>query len=98
MMHMKKIFVFLSILLLIYSIFNIFNWFNDSNSIAKESEEILNTVVVNDNIKITEMPNDTSTSQSSIDFTSLEQINSDVVRLDTSRWYRYKLSICTNNR
>ncbi len=85
---MKNFFLFLSILLLIYSIFNIFNWFNDSNSIAKENEEILNTIT-NGNTQITESNENTPTSNSSVNFTELEQINSDVVRMDKSRWYRY---------
>lgn len=95
---MKKIFLVLSVFLIIYSIFNIFNWFNDSNSIAKESEEILNTLVSNNNIEPVEVSDNTQTVQSAVDFTPLEQLNSDVVRLDKSRWYRYRLSICTNNR
>lgn len=56
MMYMKKIIFVLSVLLLFYSIFNILNWFNDSNSIAKESEKIINTIVTNNNIEIAEVP------------------------------------------
>lgn len=98
MMSMKKIFLVLSILLLLYSIFNIFNWFNDSNSIAKESEEILNTVVTDNNIEIAEVPNAGQANPSSVDFRPLEQLNSDVVRVDKSRWHRYRLSCCANNK
>lgn len=95
---MKKIIIVLSILLLLYSIFNILNWFNDSNSIAKENEEILNTVVTNNNIEIADVPDAGQEKQSSVDFSPLEQLNGDVVRVDKSRWYRYRLSFCTNNR
>ena len=84
-MCMKKIFLFLSIVLLLYSIFKIFNWFNDSNSIAKESENLIE-VVTNDTTNTTEN-NVINTSTSSVDFTALEQINSDVVRMDRDRWY-----------
>ena len=98
MICMKKFFLLISILLLIYSIFNIFNWLNDSNSIAKESEEILNTVVANNTIEPVEVTNNTQTSQSSVDFSPLEQLNSDVVRMDKSRWHRYRLSFRSNNR
>lgn len=89
MMCMKKIIFVLSVLLLLYSIFNILNWFNDSNSIAKENEEILNTIVTNNNIEIAELPDAGQENQSSVDFSPLEQLNSDVVRVDKSRWYRY---------
>jgi len=88
-MCMKKIIFVLSVLLLLYSIFNILNWFNDSNSIAKENEEILNTIVTNNNIEIAELPDAGQENQSSVDFSPLEQLNSDVVRVDKSRWYRY---------
>lgn len=98
MMCMKKIIFVLSVLLLLYSIFNILNWFNDSNSIAKENEEILNTVVTNNNIEIAELPDAGQENPSSVDFSPLEQLNSDVVRLDKSRWHRYRLSFCANNR
>ena len=86
MMYMKKIIFVLSVLLLFYSIFNILNWFNDSNSIAKESEEIA------------EVPETVQTTNSSVDYSLLEQLNSDVVRVDKSRWHRYRLSFCANNR
>lgn len=98
MMCMKKIFLVLSIFRLLYSIFNIFNWFNDSNNIAKESEEILNTVVTNNNIEIAEVPDAGQANPSSVDFSLLEQLNSDVVRVDKSRWHRYRLSFCANNK
>lgn len=98
MMYMKKIIFVLSVLLLFYSIFNILNWFNDSNSIAKESEKIINTIVTNNNIEIAEVPDAGQENQSSVDFSPLEQLNSDVVRVDKSRWNRYRLSFCANNR
>ncbi len=82
---MKKIFLFLSIVLLIYSLANILSWFNDSNSIAKESENLIDAVATN--TANTVESNDIDTSNSSVDFTSLEQINSDVVRMDRGRWY-----------
>lgn len=82
---MKKIFLFLSIVLLIYSLANILSWFNDSNSIAKESENLIDAVATN--TANTMESNDIDTSNSSVDFTSLEQINSDVVRMDRGRWY-----------
>lgn len=85
MMCMKKIFLFLSIVLLIYSLANILSWFNDSNSIAKESENLIDAVATN--TANTMESNDIDTSNSSVDFTSLEQINSDVVRMDRGRWY-----------
>lgn len=97
-MYMKKIIFVLSVLLLFYSIFNILNWFNDSNSIAKESEKIINTIVTNNNIEIAEVPDAGQENQSSVDFSPLEQLNSDVVRVDKSRWNRYRLSFCANNR
>lgn len=97
-MYMKKIIIVLSILLLLYSIFNILNWFNDTNSIAKENEEILNTVVTNNNIEIADIPDAGQENQSSVDFSPLEQLNSDVVRVDKSRWHRYRLSFCANNK
>jgi len=95
---MKKIIFVLSVLLLFYSIFNILNWFNDSNSIAKENEELINTIVTNNNIEIAEVPDAGQENQSSVDFSPLEQLNSDVVRVDKSRWNRYRLSFCANNR
>ena len=98
MMYMKKIIFVLSVLLLFYSIFNILNWFNDSNSISKESEKIINTIVTNNNIEIAEVPDAGQENQSSVDFSPLEQLNSDVVRVDKSRWNRYRLSFCANNR
>lgn len=98
MMYMKKIIFVLSVLLLFYSIFNILNWFNDSNSIAKENEELINTIVTNNNIEIAEVPDAGQENQSSVDFSPLEQLNSDVVRVDKSRWNRYRLSFCANNR
>lgn len=98
MMYMKKIIFVLSVLLLFYSIFNILNWFNDSNSIAKESEKIINTIVTNNNIEIAEVPETGQENQSSVNFSPLEQLNSDVVRVDKSRWNRYRLSFCANNR
>lgn len=82
---MKKFFLFLSIVLLIYSLANILSWFNDSNSIAKESENLIDAVATN--TANTVESNDIDTSNSSVDFTSLEQINSDVVRMDRGRWY-----------
>lgn len=82
---MKKIFLFLSIVLLIYSLANILSWFNDSNSIAKESENLIDAVATN--TANTMESNDIDTSNSSVDFISLEQINSDVVRMDRGRWY-----------
>ena len=85
MMCMKKFFLFLSIVLLIYSLANILSWFNDSNSIAKESENLIDAVATN--TANTVESNDIDTSNSSVDFTSLEQINSDVVRMDRGRWY-----------
>ena len=97
-MYMKKIIFVLSVLLLFYSIFNILNWFNDSNSISKESEKIINTIVTNNNIEIAEVPDAGQENQSSVDFSPLEQLNSDVVRVDKSRWNRYRLSFCANNR
>lgn len=97
-MYMKKIIFVLSVLLLFYSIFNILNWFNDSNSIAKENEELINTIVTNNNIEIAEVPDAGQENQSSVDFSPLEQLNSDVVRVDKSRWNRYRLSFCANNR
>lgn len=98
MMYMKKIIFVLSVLLLFYSIFNILNWFNDSNSIAKENEELINTIVTNNNIEIAEVPDAGQENQSSVNFSPLEQLNSDVVRVDKSRWNRYRLSFCANNR
>ena len=98
MMYMKKIIFVLSVLLLFYSIFNILNWFNDSNSIAKENEELINTIVTNNNIEIAEVPETGQENQSSVNFSPLEQLNSDVVRVDKSRWNRYRLSFCANNR
>ena len=98
MMYMKKIIFVLSVLLLFYSIFNTLNWFNDSNSIAKESEKIINTIVTNNNIEIAEVPETVQTTNSSVDYSLLEQLNSDVVRVDKSRWHRYRLSFCANNR
>ena len=98
MMYMKKIIFVLSVLLLFYSIFNILNWFNDSNSIAKESEKIIDTIVTNNNIEIAEVPETGQENQSSVNFSPLEQLNSDVVRVDKSRWNRYRLSFCANNR
>lgn len=98
MMYMKKIIFVLSVLLLFYSIFNILNWFNDSNSISKESEKIINTIVTNNNIEIAEVPETVQTTNSSVDYSLLEQLNSDVVRVDKSRWHRYRLSFCANNR
>lgn len=98
MMYMKKIIFVLSVLLLFYSIFNILNWFNDSNSIAKESEKIINTIVTNNNIEIAEVSETVQTTNSSVDYSLLEQLNSDVVRVDKSRWNRYRLSFCANNR
>lgn len=98
MMYMKKIIFVLSVLLLFYSIFNILNWFNDSNSIAKESKELINTIVTNNNIEIAEVPETGQENQSSVNFSPLEQLNSDVVRVDKSRWHRYRLSFCANNR
>lgn len=95
---MKKIIFVLSVLLLFYSIFNILNWFNDSNSIAKENEELINTIVTNNNIEIAEVPETGQENQSSVNFSPLEQLNSDVVRVDKSRWNRYRLSFCANNR
>ena len=80
-MYMKKIIFVLSVLLLFYSIFNILNWFNDSNSIAKESEKIINTIVTNNNIEIAEVPETVQTTNSSVDYSLLEQLNSDVVRV-----------------
>lgn len=97
-MYMKKIIFVLSVLLLFYSIFNILNWFNDSNSISKESEKIINTIVTNNNIEIAEVPETVQTTNSSVDYSLLEQLNSDVVRVDKSRWHRYRLSFCANNR
>ena len=97
-MYMKKIIFVLSVLLLFYSIFNILNWFNDSNSIAKENEELINTIVTNNNIEIAEVPETGQENQSSVNFSPLEQLNSDVVRVDKSRWNRYRLSFCANNR
>lgn len=97
-MYMKKIIFVLSVLLLFYSIFNILNWFNDSNSIAKENEELINTIVTNNNIEIAEVPDAGQENQSSVNFSPLEQLNSDVVRVDKSRWNRYRLSFCANNR
>lgn len=82
---MKKIFLFLSIVLLIYSLANILSWFNDSNIIAKESENLIDAVATN--TANTMESNDIDTSNSSVDFISLEQINSDVVRMDRGRWY-----------
>ena len=41
--YKSKILLFFCLLLFGYSIINIFNWFKDSNSIAKESENLLNT-------------------------------------------------------
>ena len=96
--NMKKIIFVLSVLLLFYSILNILNWFNDSNSIAKESEKIINTIVTNNNIEIAEVPETVQTTNSSVDYSPLEQLNSDVVRVDKSRWHRYRLSFCANNR
>ena len=98
MMYMKKIIFVLSVLLLFYSIFNILNWFNDSNSIAKENEELINTIVTNNNIEIAEVPDVGQGNQSSVDFSPLEQLNSDVVRMDKSRWHRYRLSFCANDK
>ena len=98
MMYMKKIIFVLSVLLLFYSIFNILNWFNDSNSISKESEKIINTIVTNNNIEIAEVPETVQTTNSSVDYSPLEQLNSDVVRVDKSRWNRYRLSFRANNR
>ena len=98
MMYMKKIIFLLSVLIIFYSIFNILNWFNDSNSIAKESEELINTIVTNNNIEIAEVPETGQENQSSVNFSPLEQLNSDVVRVDKSRWNRYRLSFCANNR
>ena len=97
-MYMKKIIFVLSVLLLFYSIFNILNWFNDSNSISKESEKIINTIVTNNNIEIAEVPETVQTTNSSVDYSPLEQLISDVVRVDKSRWNRYRLSFCANNR
>ena len=98
MMYMKKIIFVLSILLLSYSIFNILNWFNDSNSLAKENKEILNNIATNNSVGIAEVPDSMQTTNSSMDFSQLEQLNSDVVRVDKSRWNRYRLSFCANNR
>lgn len=81
-MFMKKFFLCISIFLFIYAIFNIFNWINDSNSIAKENKEILNTVISNNTIE--SKVDDSYTNQSSIDFTPLKQLNNDVVRMDKS--------------
>ena len=76
-----KIILFFCILLFSYSIFNILNWYKDSNSIAKESENLLNTAnVINSEIASTE-ENTTNTlnSSNSINFDGLEEINKDVV-------------------
>lgn len=92
--YKSKLLLFFCILLFGYSIINIFNWFKDSNSITKESGNLLNTantdidingISVNaentENLVTTEDKSikENAASSDTINFSALEQINKDVV-------------------
>ena len=77
-----KLLLLFFIVLFIYSTLNIFFWFKDSSSIARESENLLEAIN-NQFIQTIESNEINSTSNntqsSSINFSELESINSDVV-------------------
>ena len=75
---LKIIFLlFIYIILFLFSFYYVLNWFKDSNSIAKESENILNLIDSSLNENLTD--NTTNENTINSNFSELEQVNTDVV-------------------
>ena len=69
--------LFIYIILFLFSFYYVLNWFKDSNSIAKESENILNLIDSSLNENLTD--NTTNENTINSNFSELEQVNTDVV-------------------
>lgn len=101
----KFIFIFLeiiSICLIIYSGYNIYIWYCDSSKSEEEINNISNNVDVQEindtkDTTIVESKEDKENPYwdyikmklIDVDFSDLKKTNSDVVRLDTSKWHKY---------
>lgn len=92
----------LSIGLIIYSGFHIYKWYNDSVNTKQEVDDILNTVNVQEvddtnDVTIVESKEDKSSPYwdyikmklIDVDFSELKEINSDTIRMDSSKRNKY---------
>lgn len=110
----KLLFVLLELIiicLIVYSGYHIYLWYRDSSNLEQEINKISNNTNVqeiNDTENVTILESDEANGNPywdyikmnliDVNFSELEKTNSDVSRLDTSKWNQYQLSICPNDK
>ena len=109
----KFFFVLLELLaigLIAYSGYRIYLWYHDSSNLEQEINkisDIANISEIDDTKKVTVVESDENKENPywdyikikliDVDFSDLQKTNSDIARLDTGKWNKYQLSICSNN-